>query len=665
MSNCHEILASTAGEDCFSPTASQSCITPPKPFTYSELDTSTTGSIRLLAIAAGHYSQPINCSLVCCYYSNPSLPYEALSYVWGNAQVKEPIILDGHAFQVTKNLECALRHLRLPDRQRMLWVDAICINQADQFERSEQVQQMGEIYEHANCVLIWLGEADEDSDRAFAFANVVGTVVEGSVYPLTDQFDFVRFNTLGTIGLVKDYIDSSNEDYTAEWLSLGKLLQRPWWQRVWVVQELAKAKEAVFVCGWTTTPSSRLHCLVMIVHLTPVIQDFIKRYISNIDIFLQQAYLLFHTRLRRLRAETLSRREDMKFSSLLETALQRLCQDPSDKVYAVLSLTNAAVQSQFRSDYTQSMEWAYTMAVKADVETSRSIEILCCCRTNTTHDSLPSWAPDWSRSKDMNSVGGFLGKSIYKASTPDPWSNTWYPSPFSGDLRTLRASGCCVGMVLEVNFEHCDKDMEVDESTKSCVTWSIQNIVKRFDELRGTILHTKPESPPRSLSDSRPVNGNSDSAEAADTVFRTLVFNRELTATVDRILSSPYLVQDPLSHEAWPHAKDRLEYLRRAKECTWGRTLTLSTGRFLGLCPRSTIPGDLVWVLGGLSVPAILRLRTDGAYTFIGDAYVHGIMYGEVMRVVGKVAYLPGIRNGEIMQVVDKGPYNWKEIDLR
>lgn len=88
--------------------------------------------------------------------------YEALSYVWGSPTGTRPIICNGEVLKVTPNCEAALRRLRLPDRSRVLWVDAICIDQSSsengQRERSTQVPMMGEIYNKASRTICWLGE---------------------------------------------------------------------------------------------------------------------------------------------------------------------------------------------------------------------------------------------------------------------------------------------------------------------------------------------------------------------------------------------------------------------------------------------------------------------------------------------------------------------------
>ena len=80
--------------------------------------------------------------------------YEALSYTWGDPKITKPVICSGKKIEITANLHSALYHLRYPDRQRILWVDALCINQEDDNDKETQVQRMGRIYSKAQRVLI-------------------------------------------------------------------------------------------------------------------------------------------------------------------------------------------------------------------------------------------------------------------------------------------------------------------------------------------------------------------------------------------------------------------------------------------------------------------------------------------------------------------------------
>ncbi|KAH3966197.1 hypothetical protein HBI25_121300 [Parastagonospora nodorum] len=118
------------------------------------------GYIRLIRLVPGDWADPIRCEIL---ESNLlSAEYQALSYVWGAKHVKRFILLENKMFSVTVNLESALRHLReqLKDDSQgaILWVDALCINQADDGERTSQVQMMRRIYERCRCVIAYLGD---------------------------------------------------------------------------------------------------------------------------------------------------------------------------------------------------------------------------------------------------------------------------------------------------------------------------------------------------------------------------------------------------------------------------------------------------------------------------------------------------------------------------
>ena len=131
--------------------------------------------------------------------------YEALSYVWGKPDKKLPIFIHGHRFYVTVNLRAALSCLRSHSMERMLWVDAICIDQANQKEKERQIQSMAKIYAQANRVIVWLGEKADDSDQALEVIRVAAD----------DEPTY-----------------SSNNEMSQK--AIFKLLERPWFRRIWV-----------------------------------------------------------------------------------------------------------------------------------------------------------------------------------------------------------------------------------------------------------------------------------------------------------------------------------------------------------------------------------------------------------------------------------------------
>jgi hypothetical protein len=95
--------------------------------------------------------------------------YHCLSYTWGTGEVSSELTLNGMTFPIRKNLEDALRGIRSEISKTTIWIDAICIDQQNVRERSREVARMRQIYENANCVIVWLGEEYEDSDLALEF----------------------------------------------------------------------------------------------------------------------------------------------------------------------------------------------------------------------------------------------------------------------------------------------------------------------------------------------------------------------------------------------------------------------------------------------------------------------------------------------------------------
>jgi Heterokaryon incompatibility protein (HET) len=129
-------------------------------------------NIRMLALEPSRdFNSDIRCRLIERSLDEAQGGYEALSYVWGSQIYDAKITCNDRSFDVTTNCLLALRYLRKRAKVRFLWVDAICIDQSSNAERGHQVELMGEIYKFANNVIIWLGEQQPGTKRAFQHAQ--------------------------------------------------------------------------------------------------------------------------------------------------------------------------------------------------------------------------------------------------------------------------------------------------------------------------------------------------------------------------------------------------------------------------------------------------------------------------------------------------------------
>jgi len=125
-------------------------------------------TFRLLRLLKGDDNR-IHCELFGSELPKDVGDYAALSYTWGSERKLCEIIINEMEMIVTKNAYLALRDLRYPDKDRILWIDALCIDQQNKEEQAKQVQQMGSIYSKAERVIIWLGEATYDTDYAMRY----------------------------------------------------------------------------------------------------------------------------------------------------------------------------------------------------------------------------------------------------------------------------------------------------------------------------------------------------------------------------------------------------------------------------------------------------------------------------------------------------------------
>jgi len=194
--------------------------------------------IRILYLEPGWGDDPISAELVILRLAplQPKLDWEAVSYRWDTSGQQKPIFLNGSTVLVAQNLQKMLGDLRLENEQRRLWIDAICIDQMNENEKSAQVPMMRLIYERARRVIIWLDCSDRENEAIAVYkaaefiAHREGqeliTSSENSLRPLRTVF--------------RQHVAD------IEWNTpFHKVLKLHWFQRIWVVQEAVLAKHLI------------------------------------------------------------------------------------------------------------------------------------------------------------------------------------------------------------------------------------------------------------------------------------------------------------------------------------------------------------------------------------------------------------------------------------
>ncbi|KAI0542929.1 HET-domain-containing protein [Xylaria digitata] len=204
-------------------------------------------AVRLIALdPATSEEDPLSCSIIQYRRSEQILDYSAISYTWGDRVFSRNLEIqcddDVSYVRITHNVETLLRRLRALGSPHYLWIDAICLNQADESEKAQQVPVMGRIFGEAKVVHIWLGPEDRTTAKLFAFFREVGLLPE------------IEKNEMS--GLVANLMKKifGGPDSLRALAAMVNFSERPWFSRRWIIQEACLARKATVHCGTYSTP---------------------------------------------------------------------------------------------------------------------------------------------------------------------------------------------------------------------------------------------------------------------------------------------------------------------------------------------------------------------------------------------------------------------------
>nr|POE47181.1 heterokaryon incompatibility protein 6, or allele [Quercus suber] len=360
-------------------------------------------AFRLVVLLPGTGDALIKCQMLWESSNCPSRQYKCLSYSWGTNVRNAAILCDGYRFPVTENLLVALRSLRRPKTNLLIWDDLQ--------ERSQQVDIMKNIFSQAKEVIVWLGEADDRSEKLFEYARKLRRGEEN----------------LSKASLQRILTQRQLQD------ALQKLLTRPWnrFTRVWVVPEVALAKFTTVACGKSMISWDNLVRLIRDIQLPQMIgfdkqTDLLGNPYQRIAIITQmiqsQKEKLHHT----------------DIMQLLILAKGSKATDLRDMIYAFYGVTLLRTYP----DYTREIEQLYAFVahqyvtnildydsygkghdLSEEQKTQQLMSVLYSAGALHQHYALSSWIPDWTAAWHLAPIWCKTTSNIVTGSAKDAWSS--------------------------------------------------------------------------------------------------------------------------------------------------------------------------------------------------------------------------------------------------
>ena len=616
-------------------------------------------------------------------------PYEALSYAWGHGDGNNPsrratkiISIDGHDFFGTPNLDAALRGLRSEDVPRVLWVDAICINQQSVPERSHQVSLMEVIYSNCTRDLLWLGPMPYSGegyhpageDTLVKGLQLMGRIADKDITTLGPmEQKYVEYESKSKKwGHMWNYNHDENGDneqgmetipLPTEVIPSRKRMLLPEeqgdlemamnyaevWKRLWVMQELALAPRIQLVAGRQTLD---WELLTQFLGDTPYADAFHRTFSHGfVDTMVSQTFRRAQTidHQRRLVRDMRAGKAESSLLDVLARFRSSKSSDPRDKVYGLLSLVSEHLRLGVRPNYGKEPAQVYAHVTAAIINHAGNLDIICQSpwRSFEEHEEtgvayyrkqepdlvgeLPSWAADF---RVDGQVHLFAQRSIFNAGRP----NCEIPCRVLDDI-VLVTKGVAIGRVGPIR-------------QKDHANTKLQDIMqKRWARRSYLPLHWLVLCLGRDVLDQaeqpreqhRYITGES----AFTAYWRTLII--DCVAFPMKRLSAEQIDEHDLKfRKRWPQllqdweAKEEHGYddggepfPEKGMERMWDRlfdrwTFSVTDNGLYVMIMPPTREGDIVACLDGGKVPVVLRpVEHDGAgerYRIIGVAYVHGFM---------------------------------------
>lgn len=588
------------------------------------------------------WHKPITCTIEHVSLDDDPV-YLALSYTWGDTSICKKLQIksvDGNTcniFNATINLAQALQYFRQEKNPICLWVDAICIDQNNNAEKTEQVLLMQDIYDKAKSAIVWLGPAAEDSDAAMDALNSAGKMAsEAGILDLRTA-DYISWPYPDPHGrrsakqkLIDDLVVQDSTEYPHRAFKL--LSERSYWTRVWIVQEVSVSREITFICGlrqlsfrhltaaFVYMCHKRSRDLMNIAHtdlLDPVRGPKLKTMTENT---MSPALSVLIGWRRKYQKETgspeslveLLHRGCVVASS---TESNRQSTNPRDRIYGLLGLASDRHVLNIVPDYSITVEECYKNVARVLLQHGHT-DILSWCQHPKKLKGLPSWVPDFSTRirdpcGDHKRFGLFSASGQYTVCCPTEPTHSLDVLPMTGTIvDTIMITGRLWTPGLDCVFNYDNASAMFEDIEKFCEqSQGSSSECSQNTERWAEAVWRVPCADQMWVTNGR-CRAPNDAAEGY----------KELKQHI----ANPDSVSGCNSHTCQGYVI-AMEYLHN-------RRPFLSTNGYVGLLPAHSKRGDLICIIFGAIVPFVLRKLDNGQYELIGEAYVYGIMDGEYLK---------------------------------
>lgn len=613
------------------------------------------GSIRLVNLLPGHPGTELHCEITNGHFLDPNLdsgppvPYEALSYTWGDPVFPCRINCADTQIPVTQNLSDALCQLRKRDENRFLWIDAVCINQQDAEEKKHQLPLMKYIYGRASCVIIWLGLADEFTVGALLLIDRAAKLLRketGQHIPQPRQ-------------LVREVpSDEKNKERglplaseLEKWRPLKELLARPWFSRAWVQQESAMASSAIAMVGGYKRDWADFGVAATFFAYKGYGQPVYGQRGSGFADHLGAASALWSSS---LMANGLRNPERSPLLALLWLADRTKATDPRDKVYSLLGLAleeEALKKDGFEADYTKKEREAFSRLARhllcyPHPAVKHELALLATAKhyEDDKSDNWPSWVPKWHKeTPERAQILKERRGTMYIISNL-PSSQKFWAGGRESRIDLLDKLDPYVIAVEGFVFATISTNVRFlkDPPLSRPRLWNLVLDIRKVREDRHALYPTR-EMIDEAFAQTLTLSGTVpdptgtrplQTYHAIDFTYFCFSLFKKTLENMDTDGYNAMMREFGLEHNRLKNVVEGHEpsetFSRDMQTSCLGRKLFGTKEGYIGVGDITLQADDLVCVLFGGKVPFVLR-KMRGHYRLVGECYLHGIMFGEAL----------------------------------